>query len=244
MKSCNAYESTSMHLVMEEGLRPGGLQLTERAIKLCRFSEEASILDLGCGWGATIGLLQEKYNIRAVGLDPSEKLLKLAKERYPSGSFVLGSGKRLPFKAESFHGVFSECTMSLMEDKEETVQEVFRVLKEDGYFVISDVYAQKPEGLKNMDAFGFNSCMRGLYDLQQLQNSLKRVGFSLLLLEDHSPLLKELLVKIIFTFGSMDVFWNRATESCIDGAAFQEALRGCKPGYYMLIARKVQKYDE
>jgi len=80
--------------------------------------------------------------------------------------------------------------------------------------------------------------MRGLYDLKQLQADVKSVGFEIVLLEDHSELLKQLLVKTIFEFGSMNAFWQKTGGVCASG--FQDALKMCKPGYYMMIARKVE----
>jgi hypothetical protein len=82
--------------------------------------------------------------------------------------------------------------------------------------------------------------MRGLHDLDKLQQKIEKAGFKSVYLEDCSDLLKELLVSIVFTYGSMDRFWSKATdnESCGLESGFQEKLKLCKPGYFMLIALK------
>jgi hypothetical protein len=80
--------------------------------------------------------------------------------------------------------------------------------------------------------------MRGLYDLKQLKADVTSAGFEIFLLEDHSALLRQLLVKTIFEFGSMSAFWLKTGGSC--AAGFQEALKMCKPGYFMMIARKAE----
>ena len=46
-----------------------------------------------------------------------------------------------------------------------------------------------------------------------------------MLLEDCSYMLKELMVKIIFSYGSMSVFWNKATECSVDGEEFHKILK-------------------
>jgi arsenite methyltransferase len=244
MKCCNAYESESMQEIMGQTLRPGGFSLTEKAVSFCKFSPEQAILDLGCGMGATVGYLHERHNIKAVGLDPSEKLLAVAREKYGFAEFVKGTGDNLPFKNDSFAGVFAECTLSLMDDLEATLKEVYRVLKKDGWFVINDVYARNPEFINELDRFSFNSCMRGLHDINALKEKLGKQGFETVLFEDCSHLLKELLVKIVFTYGSMGEFWNITAENCTDGCKFEEKLRLCKPGYFVLFVRKGEASHE
>ena len=80
--------------------------------------------------------------------------------------------------------------------------------------------------------------MRGLHDLKKLESQMEQEGFSVTFCEDYSHFLKELVVKIGFSFGSMSEFWNITAENCIDGSGFYEKLKLCKPGYFLLIARK------
>lgn len=240
MKSCNAYESTCMSNVMGQTLRPGEFKLTEKAIEFCQLTDKHKILDLGCGKGATISYLYENYHIKAVGVDPSEKLLNIAREKCPFADFLPGTGDFLPFEDESFHCVFAECTLSLMNDLDQTISQVHRVLKAGGWFVVTDVYAKNPDAVNELKTGSLSTCMRGLHDLDMLQEKLKNRGFDLVLSEDCSDLLKELMVKIIFLYGSMAVFWNKSMENqdCKEGDMFQEKLKLCKPGYFILVGRK------
>lgn len=238
MRCCNAYESETMTEMMGETLRPGGFSLTEKGVQFCKVSPADAVLDLGCGRGATVNYLHEEHHINAVGIDPSVKLINIAKEQHKYANFFTGSGENLPFADNSFNCVFAECTLSLMDDLDSTIREVYRVLKEDGWFVITDVYARNPGSVHELNNFAFNSCMRGLHALTDLTGRLKRSDFSIEFSEDYSHLLKELLVKIGFTYGSMGAFWNITTHNCIDGCRFQEALKLCKPGYFMMIAKK------
>jgi ubiquinone/menaquinone biosynthesis C-methylase UbiE len=224
--------------MMGETLRPGGFSLTEKWVRFCEISHEDAVLDLGCGRGATVNYLFVNHHINAVGIDPSVQLIEVAKEEYKEPDFFIGSGEDLPFSDDSFNCVIAECTLSLMEDLESTIEQVYRVLKEDGWFVITDVYAKNPDAVDKLNDFTLNSCMRGLHDLEKLEEKLKKKGFDIILSEDHSTLLKDLLVKIAFTYGSMGAFWNIASQDCMDGCKFQEALKLCKPGYFMMIARK------
>lgn len=236
----NAYESKCMSDVLGETLRPGGFKLTQKAVEFCNLTQKDKILDLGCGKGSTISYLYNNFNIKAVGIEPSEKLLNIAKSSCEFADFVKGSGESLPFADESFDCVIAECTLSLMTDLSATIQEVNRVLKKNGWFVVTDVYSKNPSALPELEEYSFNSCIRGLHDLEKLQQKIERKGFKSVYLEDYSALLKELLVKIVFSYGSMDVFWGKATDndSCRLDGGFQEKLKLCKPGYFIYIASK------
>jgi arsenite methyltransferase len=238
--TCNVYESVSMQEATGETLRPGGFKLTDQAVSFCALNEQDHVLDLGCGMGATVSYLYENYAIKVVGIDPSSKLLSLAKAKNPFATFISGSGDALPFVNKSFECVFAECTLSLMNDLHVTLKEVYRVLDKGGWFVINDVYAKNPESLSAMDNFSITSCMRGMHDLLSLKEMLEILGFEIMLLEDCSQLLKELMVKIIFSHGSMGAFWGKtiegeAAQTC---CSFEQNIKQCKPGYFMLIAKK------
>ena len=236
----NAYESCCMQEATGETLRPGGFTLTQKALTFCALNAKDRVLDLGCGMGATVSYLFKHYGIKAVGIDPSKKLLNSAKVKNPFATFVLGKGDKLPFQKEHFECVFAECTLSLMDALDLSLQEVYRVLKKDGWLVITDVYAKNPEAISQLENFSINSCMRGIHNLSSLKNRLEKMGFEIMLLEDCSQLLKELMVKIIFSHGSMSTFWSKTIENEVPQmcCSFEHTLKQCKPGYFILIGKK------
>ncbi len=244
MKCGNAYENENMQIVTGETLRPGGFVLTDKGVEFCKFSSEDPIMDVGCGMGATVNYLYKKYGIKAIGIDPSDKLIDMGKKNYEYTNFIQGKGEKIPFQNESFQGIFAECTLSIMDNLDSVIKEVFRTLKNRGYFIITDVYAKNPEFTHKLSTISINSCMRGLHDLDLLSKQLVKQGFKIMLLEDCSFMLKQLMVKIIFSYGSMSVFWNKSTECCIDGQQFEKTLKSCKPGYFIMIARKGDEDDE
>ncbi|MBO3282411.1 SAM-dependent methyltransferase, partial [Intestinimonas butyriciproducens] len=40
---------------------------------------------------------------------------------------------------------------------------------------------------------------------------------------------------------SMAIFWNKAMECSVNGCQFEEVLRRCKPGYFIIIAKRGDK---
>jgi len=233
---CTVYENKDMQGITGDTLRPGGMFLTDRAIKICEFKQNDKILDVGCGMGVTVEKLKSIYNLNAFGVDPSLKLLQLGKEKYGNHNIELGRGEELPYENSFFKGVMAECTMSLMEDFKKTIMESNRVLEDKGYFIVSDVYARRPEYLEEVQKHNVNSCMRGLFNIDVLKEAIVSSGFEIICFEDWTDLLKQLMVKIIFKYGSMSEFWEIAT--CSSFGDFQKKLTLCKPGYFLLVAQK------
>jgi arsenite methyltransferase len=238
MAATNVYESQHMSCALGETLRPGGFKLTDISVDFCKFLSKDDVLDIGCGRGNTVEYLQKKYSLNSFGIDPSKVLLSDGKNSNPKLKIQEGRGEAIPFKDESMSGVLAECTLSLMTDLKKTIQESARVLRKEGWFIISDVYAKNPQYLDLMQGFSFNSCMRGLHDIEKLKTKLKNCGFEIVLFKDYSDLLKELMVSIVFTYGSMNVFWSKATSCSTNCSQFQQVLSKCKVGYFLLIAKR------
>lgn len=96
-----------------------------------------NILDLGCGQGICsqkIDLGASKYT----GIDTSELLIKRATELYESSNikFKVADALDLPFDDESFESVFSISLIHLIEDIDEAIYEMGRILKPKGRFFI------------------------------------------------------------------------------------------------------------
>ncbi len=104
------------------------------------------ILDLGCGAGGVCVSLANRNN-RVVGLDLDKKLINLTKinvsdsEDYfpPNGgvSEILSSGTNLPFEDETFDLVICNDVIEHLDEQEELIREIYRVLKIGGYLYLT-----------------------------------------------------------------------------------------------------------
>jgi SAM-dependent methyltransferase len=95
------------------------------------------VLDAGCGGGRTSAWLAEQ-GARVIGIDVSPELLRLARERVPSGSFSLADlGEPLPFEDGSFDVVVASLVMHYLRDWVPPLRELRRVLRADGVVVLS-----------------------------------------------------------------------------------------------------------
>lgn len=97
------------------------------------------ILDLGCGNGRLYDFLKDKQ-IDYYGIDISEKLIEIAKSRYPEGKFQVANVLNLPFPENFFDKVLNIAVLHHIPSKEfklQALKEVRRVLKKDGFLLIT-----------------------------------------------------------------------------------------------------------
>ena len=241
-KTCHVYERQALRRVTGELVRPGDMSLTERAFSFCNLPPGAKVLDVGCGTGATTEYLIKNLELRAVGIDPSSLLLAQGLARNPELPLLQAEGGALPFSDSEMDGILAECSFSVMADTEQVLAEFFRVLKNDGYLILTDVYARNPAGVAALNSLPLVSCLSGALSREELTHKLQTGGFSVALWEDHSNVLKELAAKLIFAHGSLSEFWRQAAggseTEAVDAPKIMEAVAKAKPGYYLLVARK------
>ncbi len=229
------YEQDELSLVTGGTLRPGGIALTTEILTSCRPTPGSTSLDVGCGPGHTAGLMTSVFGLRATGLDPSATMLKRATRNVPDAAFLAGEATAIPCESNSFALVIAECVLSLTGDIDKSFREMYRVLKPGGMLVLTDIY-RRNKALK-ADLPNLHSCITHALPLETITEGLSRAGFSLHSLVDRSDLLKQLAGQIIFSYGSLEKFWQlfmgpeQAHQTCC-------ALSGAPLGYYVLIANQ------
>jgi arsenite methyltransferase len=127
-----------------------------------------------------------------------------------------------------------------MEDLNQVLKEIMRVLKKGGWLIINDVYARNPDGLEELQKLNIDSCIRRALTREQLSNKLIEQGLSIVAWSDHTNLLTQLTVNLIMTYGSMTNFWlkSSACSNSVNPIIVQTALKQARMGYFQLIAKK------
>jgi ubiquinone/menaquinone biosynthesis C-methylase UbiE len=215
-------------------LRPGGLELTARAIALARLGAGASVLDLGCGAGDSVRYLCT-LGLDAIGIDGTSDERNRPTRALDPAVHIVARAEELPFPQNSVHGVLAECSLSLIEDQERVLLECARVLKDGGCLMISDLYARQPEGIAAVRALT-GSCISGIIVREELETILTRCGFSVEIWEDHSLALRESAARYILQNSSLEGLWTCTAEGSTD--VIQAAMRTARAGYFLLIAAR------
>jgi len=93
------------------------------------------LLDVGCGGGL---LLRDAASAGAVvtGLDHSEEMVRLARERAPHAEVRLGEAERLPFADGSFSAVSMSVVFFFLADPVTVLRECARVLEPAGRLAV------------------------------------------------------------------------------------------------------------
>lgn len=116
-------------------------------IKLLGVASGERVLDVGCGSGAVTRALAQSIapDGRAVGVDTSHALLKVARELADGAGlgglieFREGDCRRLPFPDASFDAVLAATTLSHVPDVGRALAEIVRVTRPGGRVGVFDV---------------------------------------------------------------------------------------------------------
>ncbi len=105
----------------------------------------ASVLDYGCGYGRTLGVLQKLGFDQLYGVDPSVKMITRAKTELPVASFSTIEGSKMPYPAYSFSLVLLVAVLTCVPDSNEQraiISGILRVIAPGGYVHVSDYLLQ------------------------------------------------------------------------------------------------------
>ncbi|MDR2573049.1 MAG: class I SAM-dependent methyltransferase [Desulfovibrio sp.] len=244
----NLWQREDLRRATGETLRPGGFELTRRGLalcgQLCGLKRHARVLDIGCGAGATLRLL-EKEGYLAFGLDKSPPLSRT------NGLVVRADLMRPPFAAATMDAVVSECVLSLMPFPLAALEEWSRVLRPGGALLLTEFYIRNSATARTCSAASNSpvshvqnffedapytaspqngSCLDGARPAAEWNVLLEQSGFFLHTFEDHSTGLAELAARIVW-YGRSD----------LPGAfSLPPSAGGCRTryGYGLWIAQK------
>lgn len=152
-----------------------------------KFSEEipkdSVILDFGCGERPYCPLLKDKAK-QYVGLD-----IDVSPETNNSINFSIKEGERLPFKNDYFDVVISTQVLEHIKDLNFYVAELKRVLKKDGYMLITAAFSWDfhpyPRDYWRITKDGYNFLFDGFseirfdHDTNSLQTAIQSLNILL-----------------------------------------------------------------
>ena len=92
--------------------------------------------------------------------------------------FVQGDIEEMPFTDNQFDVIVSNCVLNLVPDKQKAFSEIYRVLKPEGHFCVSDVVIKGvlPEKLQK-DAEMYVGCVSGASNIDDYVEIIQHQGF-------------------------------------------------------------------
>lgn len=154
--------------------------------QFARLRAGQTVLDLGSGAGndcfvvrAAVGESGKVY-----GLDFSEAMVERARTNnrklgYTNVEFLLGDIEAIPLEPETVDVVVSNCVLNLVPDKARVFENIYRVLKKEGHFSISDVVTttELPPNLR-LDPHLFSDCVAGATPKTAYLQAIRVAGFT------------------------------------------------------------------
>lgn len=163
--------NTSANWMMNSAL------INSHAELLGQSEDNKNCLDLCCGTGL-VGRSLKEYSWNVTGLDLTPHMVAVANSFFPA---KVGSVEEIPFADNSFDAAVLRQSFMLV-DGSKTLDEIHRVLKKDGVFVISqsipfgtqdDEHYQKVQWTRHIN-------MKKYYNTEGLMQELINHGFEIL----------------------------------------------------------------
>jgi len=98
-----------------------------------------SLLDIGCGTGNVLALIQNKFNAQVSGIDLSEGMIEKSKEILGrNADLKIGDSENLPWIDDTFDVIICNASFHHYPNPVAVLKEMRRVLKDDGRVIIAD----------------------------------------------------------------------------------------------------------
>lgn len=164
--------------------------------QFAKINKGDTVIDLGSGAGndCFIARAETGEDGRVIGIDFTPAMIEKAKANaqklgYANVEFRQGDIENMPVSANVADVIVSNCVLNLVPDKGKVFEEIFRVLKPDGHFSISDVVlvGNLPEALKK-DAEMYAGCVSGAIQKDEYLELIDNSGFSDVTVQKEKPI--------------------------------------------------------
>lgn len=153
-------------------------------------------VDLGSGRGTDVLRMAESVGETGFvyGIDISDGMLEKARKNAEKFNirnvrFVKSELEKLELPDKTADLVISNCTLNHAEDKQAVWDEIYRILKKGGRFVVSDIYATIPIAEEyRTDPVAIAECWAGAVTRNEYMQQLEKAGFaSVDIIEESRP---------------------------------------------------------
>ena len=177
----------------------------DRTLQLLDRNDDLTVLDVACGTGDMLQWWKERAEVsgakigRFIGVDPSEGMLKVAREKVDYADFIVAKAQEMPVEENTADILSISYGIRNVVDRQEAIDEFHRVLKPGGMVVILEFTKREDRGLKgkivdfymhnilptlgglvsrNYEAYRYlPDSIEGFLTTEMLENELETAGF-------------------------------------------------------------------
>lgn len=154
--------------------------------EFAKIKQGDTVIDLGSGAGNDCFIARREVGEigKVIGIDFTEAMIQKAnanaeKIGYTNVEFILGDIENMPVENSIADVVVSNCVLNLVPNKQNVLKEIFRVLKPNAHFSISDIVlvGNLPKPLQEA-AEMYAGCVSGAIQKNDYLNLIKQTGFT------------------------------------------------------------------
>lgn len=173
-------------------IHPGGAASSARLISALRLGSGNTVLEIGCGPGATLVRIAAAHRVRAIGIDLLPEMLAAAARRVrwcglrQRVSLIHGDATALPIAAGTCDRIYGESVIGFQDhgDPDAMLAEIRRVLKPGGRCVINEAIWRATAGDAEIDdanrrcmsAFGLRQASEARWRADDWILAMRRAG--------------------------------------------------------------------
>lgn len=148
-------------------------------IKKVALRDGNNILDVACGNGYLLGELSKKGKVNAYGIDLSENMIAVARERHPDCVFAVHPCVPLCFENESMDVITVSCAFHHFETTQTFANECMRVLTKNGrVYMAEPFFSPMVRWVANTVVFPFSKTGDvKVYSQKELKTMFELAGF-------------------------------------------------------------------
>jgi ubiquinone/menaquinone biosynthesis C-methylase UbiE len=159
------------------------LELVERLFNRIDLRNTTRVLEIGCGVGIVSAHLTNRYNMNVVGIDLDSEQIAIAKMYNNENEhlkFIEADSTKLPFGDQEFDMALSLYVLHHIGSWEKALEEINRVVKQNGYFIFCDLAYSK------FTTRIFNSIVKnyGVYTIDDVSHCLRMNNFKIIYTEE------------------------------------------------------------
>jgi arsenite methyltransferase len=144
------------------------------------------VVDIGSGGGIDVFLSANKVggSGKVIGIDLTDEMLRKARNNAKQGPYTnveFRKGdieKRIPVEDSTADLVISNCVINLTIDKVSTFKEIYRILKNGGRMIISDLVTDREVDKDSVNVEKWCSCIDGALTKENYLDSMRKAGFN------------------------------------------------------------------
>ncbi|MGA9150813.1 MAG: arsenite methyltransferase [Candidatus Nitrosopolaris sp.] len=144
------------------------------------------VVDIGSGGGIDVFLSANKVkgSGKVIGIDMTDQMLEKARKNANQGAYTnveFREGdieKRIPVEDSAVDVAISNCVINLTTDKVSTFKEIYRILKDGGRMIISDLVTDREVDKNSVNVEKWCSCIDGALTKENYLDSIRKAGFN------------------------------------------------------------------